>query len=112
MKTLPILAAFFLTATSLANAADPLLGNWKTQNGETSEISRCGAGYCITAKSGQFAGRQIGIFSARDDSYSGKITDPQTNRTYSGTLKVSGDSIKLTGCAMNVLCKSQTWTRR
>ncbi|KAA0699344.1 DUF2147 domain-containing protein [Neorhizobium sp. P12A] len=112
MRTLSILAATFLTMAGLANASDPLLGNWKTQNGETSEISRCGSGYCITAKTGQYAGRQIGTFSGKDDSYSGKITDPQTNRTYSGTLKVSGDSIKLTGCAMNVLCKSQTWTRR
>jgi uncharacterized protein (DUF2147 family) len=112
MRTPSILTAVFLTTAGLAHAADPLLGNWKTQNGETSQISRCGSAYCITAQSGQYAGRQIGTFSGKDDRYSGKITDPQTNRTYSGTLTLSGDSIKLTGCAMNVLCKSQTWTRR
>jgi hypothetical protein len=31
--------------------------------------------------------------------------------TYSGRLIVSGNSLKLRGCATRVLCKTQTWTR-
>jgi uncharacterized protein (DUF2147 family) len=45
------------------------------------------------------------------DSYSGEITDPENDKTYSGSGTVSGNSLKMKGCVLAVLCKSQTWTR-
>lgn len=98
-------------ASSVALGADPVVGTWKTQSGETSVIDRCGSQYCIVAKSGEFAGQKIGSFTAAADVYTGRITDPRNKATYSGKLTVSGNSLKLRGCATNVLCKTETWTR-
>ena len=98
-------------STGVANAADSLVGNWKTEDGTTSAISRCGSGYCITLKTGKYAGRKIGNFSGKDGNYAGQITDPVANKTYNGTLRLSGNSVKMQGCVMKVFCKSQTWTR-
>ena len=96
---------------SVAIAADPVIGTWKTANGELSVIDRCGADYCIVAKSGQYAGQKIGFFKGTAGQYTGRITDPRNKATYSGKLTISGDSLKLRGCATSVLCKTQTWTR-
>ncbi len=40
-----------------------------------------------------------------------EITDPAAEKTYSGAGKVSGNSLRMQGCVMKILCKSQTWTR-
>lgn len=40
-----------------------------------------------------------------------KITDPSNDKTYSGSGTVSGNSLKMKGCVLAVLCKSRTWTR-
>ncbi|MDM9620267.1 hypothetical protein A6U87_10315 [Rhizobium sp. AC44/96] len=94
-----------------AMSADAVVGTWKTEDGKISVVERCGASYCIFAKSGEYAGQKIGTFSGAADSYSGRITDPRNKTTYSGKLTVLGDSLKLRGCATDVLCKTQTWTR-
>ena len=43
--------------------------------------------------------------------YSGSITDPETDKTYSGSGATSGNSLRMKGCVLAVLCKSQTWSR-
>ncbi|MBY2919719.1 DUF2147 domain-containing protein [Rhizobium leguminosarum] len=106
-----IITALITLISCVAIGADPVVGTWTTQNGEISVIDRCGSTYCIVAKSGQYAGQKIGSFTATADGYTGRITDPRNKATYSGKLKVYGDSLKLQGCATNVLCKTQTWTR-
>jgi uncharacterized protein (DUF2147 family) len=98
-------------AATTAQGADAVTGAWKTEAGETATISRCGTDYCIIAKTGKFAGEKLGTFSSSDGDYTGRLTDPQTRAIYSGKLVVSGDSLKLRGCATTVLCKTQTWTR-
>jgi uncharacterized protein (DUF2147 family) len=98
-------------AAATASGADPVAGTWKTQGGETAIIARCGSGYCITAKTGKYAGQQLGTFSATADAYAGRLTDPQNKASYSGKLTLSGNSLVLRGCATPVLCKTQTWTR-
>ncbi|WP_431323611.1 DUF2147 domain-containing protein [Rhizobium sp. YTU87027] len=105
------LATVFISIASAASGADTVVGTWKTANGETSAIDHCGSNYCIVAKSGRYAGQQIGFFSGAGDTYTGRLTDPRTKTTYSGRLIVSGNSLKLWGCATRVLCKTQTWTR-
>jgi uncharacterized protein (DUF2147 family) len=49
--------------------------------------------------------------SGTGGNYSGEITDPEADKTYSGSGAVSGNSLKMKGCVMSVFCKSQTWTR-
>ncbi|CDM58833.1 MULTISPECIES: DUF2147 domain-containing protein [Rhizobium] len=111
MKRLLIAIAAFAAIANIAYAQDPIVGNWRTELGDTAEIASCGSGYCITLKSGKHAGKQIGTFGGRDGSYEGKITDPGANKTYNGSVTVSGNALKLKGCVLKVVCEAQTWPR-
>ena len=94
-----------------AQAGEPIEGTWKTASGETAAISPCGGAYCVTLKTGKFAGKQIGKMAGSNGSYTGEITDPAADKTYSGSGAVSGNALKMKGCVLKILCKTQTWTR-
>ena len=106
-----IIATTFLLASTSLSMADIIVGNWKTQSGETAAIGKCGGAFCITLKTGDHAGKRIGKLSGSDGSYSGTITDPEDDKEYSGSAKVKGSSMKLKGCAFKVLCRTQTWRK-
>ncbi|MGO4439694.1 DUF2147 domain-containing protein [Rhizobium sp. RAF56] len=106
-----VVGCVFALGTGFARAEEPIVGTWKTAKGETAEIGLCGSAYCVTLKSGKFTGRQIGKMSGTGGSYTGELTDPEADKTYSGSGSVSGDALKLQGCVLKILCKSQTWTR-
>ncbi|RWX75968.1 DUF2147 domain-containing protein [Neorhizobium lilium] len=110
MKRLVLAAAMALFAAQ-AGAAEPIEGNWKTASGETAQIAKCGSAFCVTLKTGKHAGKQIGSLAGTKGEYTGEITDPANDKTYSGSGSVSGNSLKMTGCVMKILCKSQTWSR-
>ena len=101
-----VAAVFFVTP---AFAAD-IEGNWKTQSGETANIAQCGGSFCIKLTTGEFAGKQIGKVTGSGP-YSGTITDPADDKTYSGKATVSGNSMKMKGCALKIFCKTQTWNK-
>jgi uncharacterized protein (DUF2147 family) len=110
-RTLFMTAALALGVVGTAVAAEPIVGNWKTATGATAEIAPCGGAFCVTLKTGKHAGKRIGNLSGTDGSYSGEITDPETDKTYRGSGAVSGNSLKMKGCVLKILCKSQTWSR-
>ena len=110
-KTLLATATFMAFGISAAFAAEPIEGNWKTQGGETAAITNCGGAYCVTLKTGKHAGKQIGKMSGTGEKYKGSITDPANDKTYSGSASISGTSMKMKGCVLGVLCRSQTWTK-
>ena len=110
-RTLFMTAALALGVVGTAVAAEPIVGDWKTATGATAEIAPCGGAFCVTLKTGKHAGKRIGNLSGTDGSYSGEITDPETDKTYSGSGAVSGNSLKMKGCVLKILCKSQTWSR-
>ena len=93
--------------------ADPIEGNWKTEAGSTAAIASCGGSFCITLKDGKHAGKKIGTFNADGDSaYSGKITDPANDKTYTGKASVAGSSLKMKGCVLGgLICKTQNWSK-
>jgi len=93
--------------------ADPIEGMWKTQSGDTAAIAECGEAYCITLKSGQHAGKQIGKLSGNGDgTYGGSITDPGDDKTYKGKASVNGASMTLKGCVLaGLICRGETWTK-
>lgn len=103
------------TVAMMAGAvhADPILGNWKTQKGATAAITSCGGGFCITLKSGQHSGKRIGTFSASGSgNYSGKVTDPENDKTYNGKATLSGNTLKMGGCVLGgLICRNENWTR-
>ncbi len=107
-----LLAGAVTGALAAPALADPIEGNWRTQSGETAAISSCGGAFCITLKTGAHAGKRIGQMSAKGGSkYTGSITDPADDKTYSGSATLSGASMKMTGCALKIFCKSQTWKK-
>jgi uncharacterized protein (DUF2147 family) len=103
-------AAILLAGTSVA-FADQIEGNWKTQSGETAKIGKCGSSFCITLKTGKYAGQRIGKMKASSGKYVGTITDPADNKEYSGSATVSGTKMKMTGCALKIFCKTQKWNK-
>ena len=100
-------AILIVTGSALA---DPIEGNWKTQSGETASIAG-GGSFSITLKTGKYAGKTIdSLKDARDNKYVGSITDPATDKTYSGKATISGATMKMSGCVLGgLICKSQTW---
>ncbi|ANK84999.1 MULTISPECIES: DUF2147 domain-containing protein [unclassified Rhizobium] len=106
-----ILAGVIAVIAGTAHAEEPIVGKWKTASGETAVIAACGGSYCVTLKTGKYTGRKIGTLAGTGGSYAGEITDPAANKTYSGSGTISGNSLKMQGCVMNILCKTQTWTR-
>ncbi|BCH60186.1 DUF2147 domain-containing protein [Agrobacterium vitis] len=111
MKTILLAAGLLALSLTSVSAAEPIEGKWKTASGETAEIASCGTAFCITLKTGKHAGKQIGKLSGAGASYTGEVTDPDNDKTYSGSANVQGKSLNLKGCVLAVLCKSQTWTR-
>ncbi|WP_136658620.1 DUF2147 domain-containing protein [Nitratireductor sp. XY-223] len=107
--------AFILASLGgTALAADPIVGNWRTQSGETAAIAPCGGGnFCVTLKTGTYAGATIGTLANAGGRYRGKITDPETDRTYTGKASITGSQMKMQGCVLGgLICQAQTWTRK
>jgi uncharacterized protein (DUF2147 family) len=111
MRKLLLAAAIVLSAG--AAYADDIEGNWKTQSGNSARIGGCGGAFCIKMTSGEHKGKQIGTFTASGGGkYSGKITDPADDKTYTGKASLSGNVLKMKGCVLGgLICKSQTWNR-
>ncbi len=111
--------------------ADPVDGLWKTQPGETGgylhvSIGSCGSAVCGTIdtafdKDGnenlsyEHLGKQI-IWDMIPDGASaygdGKIWAPDSNKTYSSKMSLSGNDLTVKGCvAGGLICRGQVWTR-
>ena len=69
--------------------------------------------FAITLKTGTHAGKRIGTMNADGGGkYSGKITDPANDKTYSGKATLSGNALKMSGCVLGgLICRGQNWQR-
>jgi len=80
------------------NGAGRTAGPWRTgctQNGKRFYG-------CLTGK----------MTASGGGNYEGEITKPDTGKTYTGKAKLSGSSLKLSGCVFGgLICESQVWTR-
>ncbi|NMN56258.1 uncharacterized protein (DUF2147 family) [Xanthobacter sp. SG618] len=134
------LAAAGLLATSTlvtpAFAADPT-GLWltPTRSGQV-EISKCGNGLCgrLVSSEGLKADPALkdvnnsnaglrsralkgltiltGFSGGPQEWTGGSIYNAEDGKTYSGTITMDGDNtLKLRGCVVVPLCKTQVWTR-
>ena len=111
LKTFGVAALAALMVTGAA-AADPIEGRWRTEPGAIAQIASCGGSFCVKLVSGKHSGKQIGTMSAQGgNSYKGTITDPTNDKTYKGDVTLSGNSLKMQGCVMAVICRSQNWKR-
>lgn len=135
LKTIALAAAF--AGLAAAPAFADVTGVWRTPtaNGKV-EISKCGAELCgrligsdnidknPALKDGRnkdeaqrgrpLKGLQMlyGFKGGPEKWTGGKVYNPEDGGTYGGTIEQTGpDSLKLKGCIVAPLCKTQTWTR-
>ncbi len=130
MKHLILSAALGLGLAGMA-AADPVSGTWRTAPGDTGgylhvNIAPCGSNVCGTIK-GAFdkAGVNDGGYEhlgkkmlwdmvADGDGYysGGKIWAPDSDKTYSSKMQLSGGRLEVKGCvAGGLICRGQDWKR-
>lgn len=124
------------TFATPAFAADPT-GLWQTptRSGQV-EISKCGASLCgrlvsseglkadpalkdVNNSNASLRGRALkgltiltGFSGGPQEWTGGSIYNAEDGKTYSGTITMDGDNtLKLRGCVVVPLCKTQVWTR-
>ncbi|MBC7668091.1 DUF2147 domain-containing protein [Caulobacter sp. DWR2-3-1b2] len=134
---LPILAAAFAVAIAAPAFAQDAIGLWQTEtNGGQVEISRCGNSLCgklvtsnhikadptikdVKNKDASLKARPLKNMQMLYDFTGGptrwtggKVYNADDGGTYSGTITLtSPNSLKLKGCIVAPLCKTQKWTR-
>lgn len=122
----PIVLGFSFAFSMPARAATPsdITGDWATPG--LGAVVRLGA--CTNDRT-QVCGRLIWAwdpsrvqreaigteilrrFAWRDDAWSGgEVFNPDDGRTYSGSLRLDGDVLRLRGCA-GPFCQTQVWRR-
>ena len=132
--------ALAIAAAALAAAgaawASPASGTWRTpENAGVVEVADCGGGICgrLVTSERIAADPTLKDRNNRDPAlrtrtlkgmalfegmtggpaeWKGKVYNPVDGKTYSGSVRlVSADTLKLTGCIIYPLCKTQTWKR-
>lgn len=126
----------FAAGSSLASNAP---GTWAMQNGKvTVNVSDCGSALCGTIIAlkepiSKIDGKPkidrenpdpslrdrpliglsilVGMKAAGENEWEGAIYNPDDGKTYSGTVKLDGGTMKVQGCVLKVLCKTNVFVR-
>ncbi|MCO6186639.1 DUF2147 domain-containing protein [Rhizobium sp. L1K21] len=109
-----------LSATALAIlfvapafAAEPIEGTWKRSNGTLIKYSASGGQFCGKVLNGEYKGQSIGCMKGSGADYKGEVNKLDEGKTYSGKANVSGNTMKLSGCALGgLICKSDSLVRQ
>ena len=140
MMRLGFLAAALVAAMpfgqALARAGEPY-GTW-SMGKVTIKVTDCGGGLCgtivglkepiskidgkpkVDRENPDFAKRTrpliglavlIGMRQAGEGKWQGAIYNPDDGNTYSASIKVEGDTLKVKGCVVGILCKSNSFAR-
>jgi uncharacterized protein (DUF2147 family) len=136
LKT-PVIAALFALTAAPVFAASPADGMWRTPTREGQvQIYDCGPAICgkLVTSAGLRENPELKDINNKDESQrgrplkdllmlqgftggpsewkGGRVYNPEDGGTYKGTIKLVGpDQLKLTGCIVFPLCKTQTWNR-
>jgi uncharacterized protein (DUF2147 family) len=125
-----------VAAPVLAASPDDAIGTWRTPSKHgVVDITKCGSSICgrltesdnirtnpdlrdLNNKDAAKRTRKlknlqiVGGFTRGADSWNGgTIYNPEDGGTYKATITPSGDTLKLKGCIVWPLCKTQNWTR-
>ena len=137
MKTMSLAVLGLLATTGFALAADPS-GTWRLDNGKvTVKVRQCGGEVCAnivalkepTYKDGTpkidkynknpaLRNRPLmglAVLSdmkpTGDSTWAGSIYNADDGRTYSATMTLSGNTMKLKGCVAGIFCKTNTFRK-
>lgn len=127
--------AFLLLSTAALGQNDSVIGNWKDPMGSTIQIYRCEAKVCARVigirsnapghvdehnpnsalRKRSLCGLQIGSdfhITKPGRAEGGQLYDPESGRTYSGSMIRDGDKLKLRGyIGFELFGRTETWTR-
>jgi uncharacterized protein (DUF2147 family) len=137
MKTISLAVLGLLATTGFAFAADPS-GTWRLDNGKiTVKVRQCGGEICAnivglkeptykdgTAKIDKYnknpALRKrplmgLAVLSnmkpSGDGTWAGNIYNADDGRTYTATMTMNGNTMKLKGCVAGIFCKTNTFKK-
>ena len=137
MNKASVLLALFAFTAAPALAASPAEGLWQTEtNGGQVQIYECGPALCgklVTSngikadpnmkdtknKDASLRNRPLkdlvllqGFTGGPSEWKGGSVYKADDGKIYKGSMKLVGaNQLKLTGCIVAPLCKTQTWTR-
>lgn len=124
-----MMAAVFagVMGAGAAWAADPVFGMWQTQPDKGVyyhvEMQAYGAKICGVFRQKFENGAKVGsdvigknamfdMVATADGAYEGKAWKPSNGKTYNGSGKLNGNSLKIGGCVLGgLICSKQTWKR-
>lgn len=130
------LAAGIIGLIVPAASAQDVTGGWSTGKARV-RIAECGSGLCANvvslnepndedgkpkvdknnADASKRSRRIIGISilsgmkPSGDNVWKGNIYNPEDGKTYSASMTLQGSSLRVQGCALGIICKTQTWSR-
>ncbi|QIG51337.1 DUF2147 domain-containing protein [Nordella sp. HKS 07] len=137
MRTISLAVLGLLATTGFALAADPS-GTWRLDNGKvTVKVRQCGAEVCAnivglkepTYKDGKpkidkynknpalrdrpLMGLAVlsNMKPTGDNTWAGNIYNADDGRTYSATMTLNGNTMKLKGCVAGIFCKTNTFRK-
>lgn len=132
-----VMPVFLGANPAFSASADQIVGKWRTPSRHgVVELSRCGESLCghivdsdgiranpdlrdVNNKDSKLRTRKIkgmqmvGGFTRKGNEWvEGQIYNPEDGGTYKATITpVDANTLKLKGCIVWPLCKTQTWTR-
>lgn len=135
MKRIWISALFLLSMTAAQAQTDGVLGNWMNPTGSTIQIYRCGDNVCArliaisrdaptrvdsnnpnaALRRRSLCGLLVGTnfhLSSPGRAEGGRLYDPQSGKTYSGSMTRDGDRLKLRGyVGISLFGRTEIWTQ-
>jgi uncharacterized protein (DUF2147 family) len=119
LVSLSVFAAALL-ASSSAFAQESAKGNWMRGDGVARVVvSSCGEGLCMkntwikpgaSEKVGEYL--ILNVKPAGEGVWKGSGRDPQRDLTFTAEMKVDGDKMTTSGCAVGgLICRSTQWSR-
>ena len=134
MKRVWILV-FLMSSLAAAYGDSGVMGNWMNPTGSIIQVYRCGDSVCArliairraapsrvdsnnpnaALRTRSLCGLQIGTnfhLSSPDRAEGGRLYDPQSGKTYSGSMTRDGDRLKLRGyVGISLFGRTEIWTQ-
>jgi uncharacterized protein (DUF2147 family) len=117
--TLTVLVAAM--SSGLPACAEDVSGIWLHEAGTSKvRIAKCGDALCghivwlKSDKSPAKVGQRIfyDMKPSGENAWQGSAFDPESEKTYTGKMTVSGNALKTSGCALGgLICRSVSWSR-
>ena len=108
-----ILASFFALSPAFANG---IAGNWKRPDGSSVKIWQCGPGNTLLCAQSGETRMFNGLANVENEKniWAGDMKHPDMPAfmTLNGTVRFTGDKVKVQGCIVgNSMCQSESWKK-